>query len=307
MSNSGCLPGKAGGTPHDARITRPSQLTVTDRSGRPVGEPSPEGVYDHFAVSNDGRRVAYGRQGTIWIRDLARGTSSRLTVEDGFHWGPVWSPDDLWVAYTTDRNKPHETMRRLSSGLDAEETLMGSEDRAQATDWSADGGFLLFEYLSPETDWDIALYEIAEGRLEFLARTPWVEASPSFSPDGNWLLFASTESGRWEIYVLPLAGNGSKHQVSIDGGVHPEWSPSGGEIRYCGLRGRVMAVDVSRGEDLEFGLPRELFAIDDCIADRAPFRGMPDGERFLVKRHSGPEEIVPLTLVQNWTQLLDQS
>lgn len=295
------------GIQHGVRIRRPSQLRVTDRSGRVVGEPSPELAYAGFAVSNDGQRVAYGYQGAIWILDLARGTSNRLTVENGYHQRPLWSPDDRWVAYTTDRSKPNETIRRLSSGLGPEEILMDSQNKAHATDWSADGRFLLYAYLNPETDWDIALYELAEKKLSFLVQTPWVESSPSFSPDGKWVLYASTESGRWEVYVVPLSGRGGKYQISTNGGASPEWSPGGDEIFYFGLPGQVMAVDVSRGEDLKFGLPKELFAIDHRITQLAPFRGMPDGENFLVKCYISAEETAPLTLVQNWTRLLDKN
>lgn len=289
------------------RIRRPSQLKVTDRAGLTIGKSTPEREYKGFAVSNDGQRVAYAYQGAIWILDLIRGTSTRLTVENGYNWGPLWSPDDRWVAYTTDRNKPHETMRHFSSGLGSEEVLMDSKNKAKATDWSADGRFLLFEYLNPETDWDIALYELKEKKLEFLVQTPWVESSPSFSPDDKWVLYASTESGRWEVYVIPLKGSGEKYRISTTGGLCPEWSPKGDEIFYFGLQVQLMAVDVTCGEDLEFGLPRELFSIDHPIDGLAPFRSMPDGEHFLVKRFSRAEKATPLYLVQNWTQLLDKN
>jgi serine/threonine protein kinase len=289
------------------RIRRPSRLKVTDRVGHTVGESTPEREYKGFAVSNDGLRVAYDYQGAIWILDLIRGTSSRLTVENGYNWGPLWSPDDRWVAYTTDRNKPHETMRRLSSGLGSEEVLMGSQNKAKATDWSADGRFLLFEYLNPETDWDIALYDLTEKELRFLVQTPWIESSPSFSPDDKWVLYASTESGRWEIYVIPLKGSGEKYRISTSGGLCPEWSPKGDEIFYFSLLGQLMAVEVTREEKLEFGLPQELFSIDHPIDGLAPFGIMPDGKHFLVKRFANAERTPPLYLVQNWTQLLDKN
>jgi hypothetical protein len=60
----------------------------------------------------------------------------------------------------------------------------------------------------------------------------------------------------------------------------------------------------------QLGLPKELCAIDHRITSlqgREPFRSMPDGEHFLVKRYSSAEETAPLTLVQNWTRLLDQN
>ena len=51
--------------------------------------------------------------------------------------------------------------------------------------------------------------------------TPANEVSPSISPDGRWMAYASNESGRPEIYVRSFPGAGTRHQVSLDGGEEP--------------------------------------------------------------------------------------
>jgi hypothetical protein len=49
-------------------------------------------------------------------------------------------------------------------------------------------------------------------------QTPFREITAEFSPDEKWVVYASDESGRYEVYVRTFPDGGSKHQVSIDGG-----------------------------------------------------------------------------------------
>jgi hypothetical protein len=78
---------------------------------------------------------------------------------------------------------------------------------------------------------------------------PRMDWEPRFSPDGHWLAYASTESGRWEVYVRPFPGPGPAVQVSTEGGELPTWSETRSEIVY-GLDGQLMiagyAVDRGR-------------------------------------------------------------
>ena len=52
-------------------------------------------------ISPDGKRVAVNRgdPADIWIYELARGTSLRLTFDLRNETLPVWSPDGRFVAY----------------------------------------------------------------------------------------------------------------------------------------------------------------------------------------------------------------
>jgi hypothetical protein len=58
------------------------------------------------------------------------------------------------------------------------------------------------------------------------------EWAARLSPNGNWLAYESDESGEYEVYVRPLAGGGTRLQVSVDGGVEPIWSPDGKQLFY---------------------------------------------------------------------------
>jgi hypothetical protein len=80
---------------------------------------------------------------------------------------------------------------------------------------------------------DIALIHPGPpARSEPLFATPFEEGWAMPSPDGKWLAFTSTESGRQEVYIHPMSLEGVKLQVSIDGGSEPVWARNGRELFY---------------------------------------------------------------------------
>jgi hypothetical protein len=75
------------------------QLTWFDRQGKPLGTIGDKAAYQNPAISPDGSRVAvaqFDRQNgnsNVWVMDLARGTSTKVTFSPGRNDFPVWSPD----------------------------------------------------------------------------------------------------------------------------------------------------------------------------------------------------------------------
>ncbi|MFI5068418.1 MAG: winged helix-turn-helix domain-containing protein, partial [Streptosporangiales bacterium] len=70
--------------------------------------------------------------------------------------------------------------------------------------------------------------------LEQLTRTDSWDVSPSFSPDGSAIVYASDRSGTFQIYVRPLAAGGRELQLTSDDrqNVQPDWSPDGRYVAY---------------------------------------------------------------------------
>src|SRR5205085_9540319 len=65
-----------------------------------------------------------------------------------------------------------------------------------------------------------------------LVQGNFVAALPRFSPDGHWIAYSSTESGRPEVYVIPFGGGAGKWQISSAGGSGPVWRRDGKELFY---------------------------------------------------------------------------
>jgi hypothetical protein len=156
------------------------------------------------------------------------------------------------------------------------------------------------------------------GRIEPLRATAAVEHWPEISPDGRWLAYGSSASGRMEIYVQPYPGRGTGTLVSVEGGVSPAWHPGGRELFYVtpmttDSKRRMMAVDFEPGPPARIAQPRVLFEFDprelvgfSCIPVRC-YDVARDGQRFYAMQvaASPPHPAVTdVQLIENWFEEL---
>ena len=74
---------------------------------------------------------------------------------------------------------------------------------------------------------------------------PFNEVQARLSPDGQWLAYASDESGRFEVFVRSFPTPGRQLPISGGGGMQPEWRRDGKELFYISAEGKVMVVDVN--------------------------------------------------------------
>jgi len=128
------------------------------------------------------------------------------------------------------------------------------------------------------------------GKPEVFLRTQFVEREPAFSPDGRWIAYASTESGRFEVYVRPFPGgapSGSgQWQISTGGGRSPLWSRDGPELFYKSLDNRIMvSTYTAKADSFAANKPRIWSSTE--ILDPGPGAQWsldlaPDGKRFAV-------------------------
>jgi dipeptidyl aminopeptidase/acylaminoacyl peptidase len=125
------------------------------------------------------------------------------------------------------------------------------------------------------------------GTPELFLKSTVQDRFPSFSPDGRWLAYTSDESGRNEVYVreFPSAGQGSKWQVSNNGGDHPRWSRTGHELVYQSSNQLMTASYSVTGNAFMADRPRVWIAT--LGADLSDIGGTdwdlaPDGKRVAV-------------------------
>ncbi len=286
-------------------VSLPSRLQWFDRQGNLLSEAAPVGLYTQFRLSPDGRQVSFTEGLTIWVRDLVRGTNTRVTFDEEDHEAPVWSPDGRWLAFGTTRTNGSEVRRKPSNSLGDEDLVFEFDKRFVPRDWSPDGNLLVFETIQPGTEWDVWVYSFEDNEARPLVATPFSDIDPYFSPDGRFVVYASNESGRTEVHVVPASGERRKWQVSTTGGSAPIWSPTGDEIFYVDSESNLTSVTVSGKNDLVFGNPQTLFKIPVLRVEDMTFDVAPDGQRFLVNTTEAQETDEALILVQNWENLVE--
>jgi Tol biopolymer transport system component len=283
------------------------RLVWVDRTGKELGTVGEPGDYSNPALSPDERRLAVGRMDPrarrdIWVFDLIRGTSSRLTFDPADDMNPTWSPDGNWIAFTSDRKGQRNLYRKLASGTGEDEILWESEERKNVEDWSRDGRTILMNCTPPgKTGPDVWALPLTGDRKPVpVLSGAYSEDQAQLSPDGRWLAYRSSESGRSQIYVQNFPPSGGKWQISTEGGNDPQWRRDGKELFYIS-GSKLMAVEIkAAGATVEAGLPKELFELRAGPILRNRYVPAANGQRFLVVGINEQTSSAPIHVVLNW-------
>jgi Tol biopolymer transport system component len=290
------------------------RLVWVDRQGRV--EPVAVGPHGYAApsLSPDSRRLAVqiheGSRRDIWTHEFATGSLTRITF-DGASAAPIWTPDGRRVVFTSTRNGRRQIFSQPADGSGQPELLVDDEHSVWAGSWSADLQTLAFTRQPPTDLTDIELLRVGqEPSTSKLLASAARESLPRISPNGRWLAYTSDETGRDEVYVMPLSGTGTKRQISVNGGGNAVWSRDGQELVYRSgsrfLVAQVASLPNIVGRPVEFLIPVRL-AAERSDAD---FYGHPgydvaaDGRLLVVEQ--APEEAAPgaIHLVLNWFEEL---
>jgi Tol biopolymer transport system component len=177
------------------------------------------------SLAPDGERVAFSWTGPkqdnadIYVQQIGAGAPLRLTTDTRIDFNPVWSPDGRWIAFL--RGVPASPLSRSDRDLILIPPLGGSERtlvrvRVQEITlntaylaWCPDSSCLVVSDATGENTPD-ALFAIPIGggdRRQLTNPTAPVlaDTNPSFSPDGQSLLFLRRATwGFGELTILPL-------------------------------------------------------------------------------------------------------
>ena len=298
----------------------PTRLALVDRSGAVIDTigRSQNGIFAP-AISPDGRNVAVvareQNQMDIWVHSIQRGTTTRLTFDDGMDIWPSWHPDNRTVFYASNRTGSVDIYAKRADGTDNIDTLTTTGDASEFYPTvSADGSFLVYMRNGESRDLWYRRMDGLGASLPFLA-TQHAEVHSAISPDGRYLAYDSDESGRSEIYVRPFPQGESRWQISINGGGSPRWNAYGTELYFAGgnvtdvYSGDVlMSVPVKTSPSFEHGTPMELFKATGVGALTPAGIGFgnngydvtADGKRFVVVQEVSGGEAPKLVVVQNW-------
>jgi eukaryotic-like serine/threonine-protein kinase len=288
------------------------QLVWYDRNGKVLGTLGENATYKNVAISRDGSRIAADtisvKESKIRILD-ARGTRTLMTLGNAEGGAPTWSADGREIYFIFNADGPQDIYVRAADGSgEPREVLRFDKNQFGALflATSPDGKFLVYVCLDRTTGDDVYTLALSGDRKpRAFLRSPANESAPAFSPDGKWLAYESSQSGRNEVYITPFPTGGAQYQVSTDGGERPVWKRNGKEIYYReGLR--MMAVEINmKVTSVEFGRPKELFEVAAGNLFGRYYDVAPDG-RFLVNTSPLTPKAQSFSLVVNWPAKLNK-
>jgi serine/threonine protein kinase len=255
-------------------------------------------------LSPQGDRVALqidSGQNDIWVLDLVRGVRTRLTFGPVGNTYPIWSPDGKWIVYTSDRNGRSNLCRKLADGSGAEETLLTDDQITVATDWSRDGKTILYMRgpVGSNEVWALPLEGDRKPRVVVKRAENSFSVFAHLSPDSHWLAYTTNESGAPQVYVVAFDGGQGKWQVSVNGGVQPQWSKDGKTLYYMDASYDLFSVPVKEvAGALQFGTAQQL--LSNWSAPQVFYDMTPDGKKILLDRIS-QQVNQSVTVVTNFT------
>jgi serine/threonine-protein kinase len=296
-----------------ATIRSDSTLVWVNRSGMSEPLTSVKRAYQMPRVSPDGRRVAVGiseRNNTdVWVLDLDRNTSSRLTFDASVETSPIWSPDGQWVVYSSSKDTTGVLVRRRADANGAEERLTSASSNQTPQSWSPDGRLIVYSERNLNNI-DLWLLPIAAGPGKpepFLVR-PFQDRGGVFSPDGKFVAYLTNETGRNEVIVRQFPDTGKTWQVSNTAGTEPAWSRDGKQLFYRS-DSRLMAVTIATSPAFKAGPPLPLFdARFNSDANISPGHATydvgPDGRFVFVQSDAPSGSRDSMLVVLNWIEEL---
>jgi TolB protein len=74
-------------------------------------------------------------------------------------------------------------------------------------------------------NYDLYIYDLPTAKIVRLTNSQGKNENPSWSPDGRFVTFCSSRSGKNEIYVMAIDGSGTRKLTEIPGNSYtPSWS-----------------------------------------------------------------------------------
>jgi len=290
-----------------------SELVWVSRAGevKPV-DPAWKDDFAFPALSPDGTRLAVtiraGSSRDVWVKQLDRGPSLRLTLDGNQNDLPTWTPDGGSVTFYSDVAGPSWDLWTKRADASAQAVLSLDLDEALMESlWSPDGEWLVHVVTGGDPN-ITAIRPGVDGPPVPLAATASRELAPTLSPNGRWLAYTSNETDEYQVYVVPFPETAAaKWVVSTDGGAEPLWSRDGRELFYRNAQLDMVAVPVEIEPTFSAGPASVLFSSVGYRAflNHRQYDVTPDGERFIMLRPLGNEE-TEWILVQNFFEELEQ-
>ena len=253
--------------------------------------------------SPDGKRVAItvtaAGSSDIWMYNIPGNTFERLTTE-GMNVRPEWTPDGKKVVFRSERAGKVGIWWQPVDGSGPAELLYEPPIEPFEAIISPDSQWIVFRTApGSEHSRDILAVPMkGERKILPLATGPATEAMPRLSPNGKWLAYQGSSSGRFQIYVRPFPGSGGLKQVSVDGGSEPIWARNGKELLYRDQSGAIVSVVVTTGTEFSIGERRQIATGDYAVdASHASYDVAPNGSLLLLRRAGKESRAI---IVHNW-------
>jgi TolB protein len=175
--------------------------------------------------------------GEIYVADFDGHNAQAVTRDNTIVAAPAWVPGRLALYYTSYQpGNPDIFYHDLTTGQ--RRIIAGFSGLNTSAAVSPDGTKVAM-ILSKSGSPDVWVCDADGSNWKQLTKTPEDESSPGWSPDGQWICFATKIHERRTLAKVPANG-GAMQRIPTPGAPNPtgpEWSPDGKWIAFTSLMG----------------------------------------------------------------------
>jgi len=200
--------------------------------------------------SPNGSQIAFQHEGDLYRIDADGSNRTRLTRDSGWNQAPAWSPDGQNIAFVSGRD--HEGSEDVYEVHNSEVYIMDTDGRDSSRltvsqtknrtpAWSPDGQWIAYYSSDGPNEAVIHVLNLADAQADpenssvSLTDGAAYDQEPVWSPDGQWIAFASNRQGPADgnvnhgaIYVMASDGSEVRRITTSDlWASQPAWSPDG--------------------------------------------------------------------------------
>ncbi len=285
-----------------------SRLEWLDRQGHVEMAVADPGDYATPRLTTDQHHILFSSPDPatgnldIWLHDLDRHVSRRLTSHPRDDLSGILTPDGSQLIFSSNRGGFPDLYIKPLDAPD-EKLMLSSGQAIFAESVSPDGKVLLFRQVNPTTQNDVMALPLQGGKAAPFIASPFNDLQPIFSPTGRWVAYTSNESGRYEVYACRYPDCSSRVQISTDGGTQPQWRGDEKELFYVAPGGWITSVPIDGSSPaLSPGKPvriAQVFLRPPRDEERE-YDVTRDGRRFLINHAPQEKRSLPITVVVNW-------
>ena len=173
-----------------------------------------------------------GSAGEIFISDFDGFNAQQVTRDNSIVAAPCMVPGQMAMYYTSYKlNHPDIFYQNLSTGARQIFARHGGSNMSPAA--SPDGSKVAM-ILSKDGWTDLYVCDADRSNLRRLTKSPQDESSPCWSPDGQWICYASKDRERRSLSKISVSG-GEPHRIPtnlVGNPTEPDWSPDGKWIAF---------------------------------------------------------------------------
>jgi serine/threonine protein kinase len=258
-------------------------------------------------ISPDGTQVVVGgndgNDAGIWLQKM--NNKKTLILQDDAS-RPTFSNDGKYLYYSIYNSEQNSQIiyKQRINGLGEPERI-NNTDYVQYVPYLSESNryILITGRKTKESSLDIFYQENGGTEVKDLLTAAHNEVIPSLSPDERFMVFESDKNGQYEIYLTQFPDTRLQRQVSINGGMHPQWI--GDEIFFVTPENELMVVTVEFSDtEISINTPQLLFSGDQAGVRlfrnyNRKYTVMPDG-KSIIAVHSPQSTEDFMVLVENW-------